>query len=268
MASRKELLTNLREYTSEEVAQAIQAGVVTMYELSKSGNLTPMMRRRIEAKLEASSSAKNTPSTTSNTEAEEVVATETPVIADTSVAEVSQPYTSAAQVEEEAAIPLAAKEEEEEIYISEATPDSDEDDYSTPPSPTASTEEADVTNEEPTSQTTYTSTFTNKGMFRRPFSFKGRIRRTEFCLSYLIYLVWIVLAESVLFVSRGSTASVILCLVTVFPMTWFIIAQSCKRCHDRNNSGWCQLIPYYYLILLFGNSAREPYNKYGDRPKN
>ena len=28
-------------------------------------------------------------------------------------------------------------------------------------------------------------------MFAHPFSFKGRIRRKEFVLSYIIYLIWI-----------------------------------------------------------------------------
>ena len=51
MASKSDILNNLREYTSAEIAEAINAGVITMYELSKSGHLTPLMRRRIEEKL-------------------------------------------------------------------------------------------------------------------------------------------------------------------------------------------------------------------------
>ena len=51
MATKSEILTNLREYSSDQIAEAINSGVVTIYELSKSGNLTPLMRKRIEQKL-------------------------------------------------------------------------------------------------------------------------------------------------------------------------------------------------------------------------
>lgn len=51
MSRKKDILTNLREYSSDQIVEAINDGVVTLYELSKSGNLTPLMRRRIEEKL-------------------------------------------------------------------------------------------------------------------------------------------------------------------------------------------------------------------------
>ena len=51
MNRKKDILTNLREYSSDQIVEAINDGVVTLYELSKSGNLTPLMRRRIEEKL-------------------------------------------------------------------------------------------------------------------------------------------------------------------------------------------------------------------------
>ena len=41
MSRKNDILTNLREYSSDQIAEAINDGVVTMYELSKSGNLTP-----------------------------------------------------------------------------------------------------------------------------------------------------------------------------------------------------------------------------------
>ena len=57
MSRKYDILTNLREYSSDQIAEAINDGVVTMYELSKSGNLTPLMRKRIEEKLATGSSA-------------------------------------------------------------------------------------------------------------------------------------------------------------------------------------------------------------------
>ena len=40
------------------------------------------------------------------------------------------------------------------------------------------------------SSTSNTTTSSNKGMYKRPFSFNGRIRRTEYCLSFIIYMIW------------------------------------------------------------------------------
>ena len=43
----------------------------------------------------------------------------------------------------------------------------------------------------------------HQGMFKRPFSFNGRIRRTEYCLTYIIYVIVAVILE--LLVDSGST---------------------------------------------------------------
>lgn len=50
------------------------------------------------------------------------------------------------------------------------------------------------------------------------------------------------------------------------PFFWILIAQSVKRSHDIGNSGWFNLIPFYGLFLLFGNSD-DGDNKYGSNPK-
>ena len=47
MSRKNDILTNLREYSSDQIAEAINDGVVTMYELSKSGNLTPRSEERV-----------------------------------------------------------------------------------------------------------------------------------------------------------------------------------------------------------------------------
>ena len=51
MPSKKQILSDIRKYDASELAQAIKNGVVTLYELSKTGQLTPMLRRRIESEL-------------------------------------------------------------------------------------------------------------------------------------------------------------------------------------------------------------------------
>lgn len=48
MATKEEILNNLREYSASDIVHAIKCGEVTMYELSKSGKLTPLMKKRIE----------------------------------------------------------------------------------------------------------------------------------------------------------------------------------------------------------------------------
>ncbi len=110
--------------------------------------------------------------------------------------------------------------------------------------------------------------FTNRGMFRRPFSFKGRIRRLEYVISYIIYWVWASLFQLCVSDLGNSDVSVLSAffLLTVIPMVWFIIAQGCKRCHDIDNCGWWQLVPFYWLFMLFGNSEQGD-NEYGDNPK-
>ena len=98
-------------------------------------------------------------------------------------------------------------------------------------------------------------------MFRDPFSFEGRIRRTEYGFTLLIYAAsWFVVAA----VMSGNGSQIGLLLL--IPTFWFLWAQGAKRCHDRGNSGWWQIIPFYYLVLLFGDGDLGP-NQYGTNPK-
>ena len=102
-------------------------------------------------------------------------------------------------------------------------------------------------------------------MFAHPFSFQGRIRRLEYGLSYIIYLVWYSFA-SVFSEGDGDGAGAIIYLITLVPFLWFILAQGCKRCHDRNNSGWYQIIPFYGLWMLFADGDIGE-NDYGPNPR-
>jgi uncharacterized membrane protein YhaH (DUF805 family) len=109
------------------------------------------------------------------------------------------------------------------------------------------------------------SDFSNKGIFKRPFFFKGRIRRTEFCLSYVIYSVY-TLPFDIVNENEISEGFAVFWLLLLIPMIWFILAQGTKRCHDRNNSGWYQIIPFYLFWMLFAKGDDEE-NDYGDSPK-
>ncbi len=102
-------------------------------------------------------------------------------------------------------------------------------------------------------------------MFACPFSFNGRIRRLEFGLSYIVYYV----LYSLMMTSMNFDLSVfvyIILLLLCIPLGWFILAQGAKRCHDRGNSGWYQIIPFYIFVMLFGDGDDFD-NGYGPDPK-
>ena len=101
-------------------------------------------------------------------------------------------------------------------------------------------------------------------MFQRPFSFNGRIRRTEYCLSFLVYCIYYL---SIRIIEGNATNEwfEIIWYLLFIPMLWFILAQGAKRCHDRDNSGWFQIIPFHALWMLFADSDQAD-NKYGEPP--
>ena len=96
-------------------------------------------------------------------------------------------------------------------------------------------------------------------MFQNVFSFKGRIRRTEYGISCLIYLIIIPLINSVAPTSHEVG-------IFYIPLLWLILSQGAKRCHDIGNSGLFQLIPFYVCWMLFEDSFTGQ-NVYGLNPK-
>ncbi len=115
-------------------------------------------------------------------------------------------------------------------------------------------------------------------MFANAFKFKGRIARMEFNISLVISFISIIILYSLdlhfehiiklmkhkidIDIPVVFLVVFILLLLLHIPVLWFFYAQSAKRCHDRGNSGWCQMNPIYYFILIFGKSDDNP-NKYG-----
>jgi uncharacterized membrane protein YhaH (DUF805 family) len=97
-------------------------------------------------------------------------------------------------------------------------------------------------------------------MFASSFSFDGRIRRTEYAISLLIYLALNYAVADMIKSSSGVG-------LIYIPMLWFLWAQGAKRCHDRGNSGWWQLIPFYVFWMMFAEGDNEE-NEYGFPPKN
>lgn len=110
-------------------------------------------------------------------------------------------------------------------------------------------------------------------MFKAPFSFSGRIRRTEYGISiiimvFIIYFFMVIIGEITMSLRNGVPPFLvlILMLIVMIPLLWFRLAQGAKRCHDLGNSGWYQLIPFYHFMLLFAEGERFT-NRYGEDPK-
>tara|TARA_B110000967_G_scaffold149617_1_gene153411 strand:+ start:96 stop:752 length:657 start_codon:yes stop_codon:yes gene_type:complete len=101
--------------------------------------------------------------------------------------------------------------------------------------------------------------YVKPSMFRNPFSFKGRIRRMEYGLSFIIFYI----SNNILTALSVEEPAVAILFI---PSLWFTWAQGAKRCHDRGNSGWYQLIPFYGLWMLFGDGDIGE-NEYGSNPK-
>ena len=103
-------------------------------------------------------------------------------------------------------------------------------------------------------------------MFRNLLSFEGRIRRTEYAISLIIFLTYVFILNYINVDSNGAGGALIVGLFLLIAVTWFFFTQAAKRCHDIGNSGWWQFIPFYWIWLLFaeGETGR---NQYGDNPK-
>ena len=95
-------------------------------------------------------------------------------------------------------------------------------------------------------------------MFKNPFSFNGRIRRLEYGISLIIYFTGFVIIDS-------NQDNKFIGFV-IIPLFWFLLSQGTKRCHDRNHSGWYQIIPFYFLWMIFDEGTTGS-NDYGANPK-
>ncbi|PLK45480.1 DUF805 domain-containing protein [Emticicia sp. TH156] len=105
-------------------------------------------------------------------------------------------------------------------------------------------------------------------MFKQPFSFEGRIRRTEYGLSIIIstFVLMIIGSIASMLLTASPALGFLIWILALIPLTWFGWAQNAKRCHDLGNSGWFQLIPFYGLWMLFQDSDYGV-NQYGLNPK-
>ena len=100
-------------------------------------------------------------------------------------------------------------------------------------------------------------------MFKNPFSFNGRIARMEYAISFLVYAIAAIFF--ILRVKREDTEA-ILAFLCYIPFAWFKLAQGAKRCHDMGKTGWFQIIPFFFIVLISADGDFS-YNKYGPDTK-
>ncbi len=232
MINKKDLLKNLRSYSPEQIASAVKNGTVSLYELAKEteGAFTPLLKKKVLMILE---SATTDPSNESVVK-EAYMSIKSTVKEETEALDAHQPVV-------DDVFTGVIEESEHQTKLSER-------------------KRFDVDSQR------YKDSISNKGMFRRPFSFRGRIRRLEYWLSIILFYLWYAIGTILLDVPEPGLGAVLFVVLPFMPMLWFNIAQGVKRCHDRGNSGWFILIPFYGLWMLFGGSQEED-NEYGDNPK-
>jgi uncharacterized membrane protein YhaH (DUF805 family) len=102
------------------------------------------------------------------------------------------------------------------------------------------------------------------------FSLEGRINRSTYLLRFVLPLVLIEIAVAVLVPPLDFNKVMIPLLLASL---WPSITVGAKRCHDRNRSGWFQLVALlpvagwlwlmFELCLLPGTSGQ---NRFGEEP--
>jgi uncharacterized membrane protein YhaH (DUF805 family) len=97
-------------------------------------------------------------------------------------------------------------------------------------------------------------------MFKNPLGSNGRIRRSEYGISFILYFFAVTLLN--LSIANGNEGV----FFFYIPVLWFLCAQGAKRCHDLGRSGMWQFIPFYGLWMFF-QSGTIGLNKYGPDPK-
>ncbi len=99
-------------------------------------------------------------------------------------------------------------------------------------------------------------------MFKAPFSFKGRISKTEYRVTNFLMMGLLAVVVSVAMINEYFAYIGLLWL----PGLWFFFAQGVKRCHDLGKNGWHQVTPFYTITMLFSDGTVGN-NEYGPDPK-
>ena len=230
--NKKDLIKNFKDYSPEQIAEAIKSGIVTSYELlhETGGAYTPLLKKKVNLALERMESSQNS----------DINSTKQSDISDNVVNTPSQPV--------------------------EVTPILEIPSLEVPELNTSSSSNQNDSAKEDTK----TTDNSKSAMFSAPFSFKGRIRRTEYGISTIICFFINLGLNAIIGCANNSysdpTGLIVLYFILLIPYLWFAWAQGAKRCHDRGNSGWYQIIPFYVFWMLFAEGEANA-NEYGNSPK-
>jgi uncharacterized membrane protein YhaH (DUF805 family) len=280
MATKKELLANLRNYTPEEIADAIRVGEVTMYELGKyaGGQFTPLLKRKVKTLL-AQPEVQPQPESPQTSAPKQVMPQPEMNMQHqasapqyhTPVQDYGTPYSNNTLRQDTQPLSFEPNKPSEHPAYPSATP------FSTPhggpisspysPAPSVAPgppyPERPLPEYEPEPQESYYCDEETQGTLSRVFSFKGRIHRTEYFVSFLIYEMVYGINVGLHFIHGiAIEIPIIINIVSFIFMMWFVSAQTCKRCHDFGYSGWWQLVPGINIAALF-IPRNEFTNKYG-----
>lgn len=114
-----------------------------------------------------------------------------------------------------------------------------------------------------------TSVNNNQSTFASVFSFKGRIRRTQYWLTNFIITLLLAPAN----ISNDMNEGVAIILLLFIPaMLWVSFANMVKRYHDLGRSGWFACFQFIPIAnIIFGIYAaffkgQEYDNEYGPNP--
>ena len=99
-------------------------------------------------------------------------------------------------------------------------------------------------------------------MFKTPFSFNGRISRTEYIISTFIW--FLIQAVGMPLLLEAFWIGFLIYVLAY----WFWLAQGAKRCHDFGQAGWIQIIPVINPIVLWLFQGTAGQNQYGPDPRN
>lgn len=101
----------------------------------------------------------------------------------------------------------------------------------------------------------------NTRMFTHFLTFRGRSRRTEYWVSYVICGSFLRACHTLTTQGNSGWGAVMLIIGM-----YIYFSTGVRRCHDRGHSGFYILIPLYYIYLMFAGSVPGD-NKYGNNPK-
>ena len=82
--------------------------------------------------------------------------------------------------------------------------------------------ERGLSEEEATYVMTFYKPHIKQRMFSRSFSFCGRIRRLEYCLSFIFFLFYIAIIQVVIDLGAVTTSGGVFILLSLIPLYWFI----------------------------------------------